>query len=346
MDRVGPIKGRPSRPGQTSTELVFRSKIDRVSNEENELLLSLPKERGLGAAPYLHLFQDFWCPSFYFPGVNNFQKHFNGKDSDVFVASFPKSGTTWLKALTFVIINHQRFSSFEHHPLLSSNPHELVSFPEFILSHDLDDQILSLSNMSEPRLLATHLPFPSLPKSITKSNCKIIYICRNPFDTFVSAWEFFTKKSSVSSPALTFEEAFEKYCNGIMGFGPWWSHMLGYWNESITRPNKVLFLKYEDLKEDSVFHVKRMIEFLDTPVKGESTAVIENIINLCRFEKMKDLEVNKSGEIDNIAEKKNFFRKGKIGDWINYFSPSMIEKLSKIIEEKLSGSGLSFKLHS
>jgi len=35
--------------------------------------------------------------------------------------------------------------------------------------------------------------------------------------------------------------------------------------------------------------------------------------------------------------------KGEIGDWINYFSPSMIEKLSKIIEEKLGESGLSFK---
>ena len=124
--------------------------------------------------------------------------------------------------------------------------------------------------------------------------------------------------------------------------------MLGYWKESITRPNKVLFLKYEDLKEDTVFHVKRIAEFLDSPITrgGESTTVIENIIKLCRFETMKNLEVNKSGYIYNIAEKKHFFRKGEIGDWINYFSPSMIEKLSKIIEEKLGGSGLSFKVHS
>ncbi|XP_014503186.1 cytosolic sulfotransferase 15-like [Vigna radiata var. radiata] len=320
----------------------------KQANEENELMLTLPKEIGLYGGPYLHLFQDFWCPSFYFQGVINFQKHFLAKDNDVFVASFPKSGTTWLKALTFVIVNHQRFSSFENHPLLSSNPHELVSAPEFILSHDLHDQLLSLSNMTEPRLFSTHIPFSSLPKTITESNCKIIYICRNPFDTFVSAWEFSTKIKSVFSHALTFEEAFEKYCNGISGFGPWWSHMLGYWNESITRPDKVLFLKYEDLKEDTVFHVKRMVEFLGSSVarEEEGTTVIENMINLCSFEKMKNLEVNKSGYMHNVAEKKNFFRKGKVGDWINYFSPSMIEKFSKIIEEKLSGSGLSFKVHS
>ena len=276
--------------------------------------------------------------------MNKFQKHFDAKDNDVFVANFPKSGTTWLKALTFVIANHQRFSSFDNHPLLSSNPHELVPYPEFMYSNDLHDQILSLSNMSEPRLLSTHLPFHSLPESTTKFNCKIIYICRNPFDTLVSAWEFFTKIKNV----FTFEEAFEKYCNGITMFGPWWSHMLGYWNESITTPNKVLFLKYEDLKEDTVFHVKRIAEFLDSPIiqGGESSTVIENIIKLCRFEKMKDFEVNKSGCIFDVLEKKNFFRKGEIGDWMNYFSPSMIEKLSKIIEEKLGGSGLSFKVHS
>ncbi|CAJ1978313.1 unnamed protein product [Sphenostylis stenocarpa] len=112
--------------------------------------------------------------------------------------------------------------------------------------------------MSEPRLLGTHIPFPSLPNSIKESNCKIVYICRNPFDTFVSAWEFYPKSKLVSLPTLTLEEAFKKYCDGIMGYGPWWSHMLGYWKESIDRPNKILFLKYEDLKEDTEFHVKRI----------------------------------------------------------------------------------------
>ena len=145
------------------TPMAFAS--DKEANEENELILSLPKETGLSSTPYLHLFQDFWCPTDYVHGVNKFQKHFDAKHNDVFVASIPKSGTTWLKALTFAIANHQRFSSFDNHPLLSSNPHELVPFPEFMYSYDLHDQIISLSNMSEPRVLSTHLPFPSLPQS-------------------------------------------------------------------------------------------------------------------------------------------------------------------------------------
>ena len=107
-------------------------------------------------------------------------------------------------------------------------------------------------------------------------------------------------------------------------------------------------MKYEELKEDVNFYVKRVAEFLDCPFteEEERNGVIENIINLCSFEKMKNLEVNKSGTFDRNFEKKHLFRKGEVGDWVNYFSPAMIEKLSKTMEEKLGGSGLSFKTSS
>jgi len=313
--------------------------------EEDNLILSLPKEKGW-AARHLYLFQGFWCPSNFIEGVIKFQNHFQAKDSDVIVASFPKSGTTWLKALTFAILNRHRFSSSHNHPLLTSNSHELVPFLDFIFHGDnIHDKLSHLSNMTEPRVFGTHIPFPSLSKSIKESKCKIVYICRNSFDTFVSFWIFANKINPHSLHQLQIEEALENYCKGTIGFGPTWEHMLGYWKESIATPNKVLFLKYEELKENANFYVKRVAEFLDCPFteEEESNGVIENIINLCSFEKMKNLEVNKSGTFDRNFEKKHLFRKGEVGDWVNYFSPAMIEKLSKTMEEKLSGSGLSFK---
>jgi len=313
--------------------------------EEDNLLLSLPKEKGW-VVHHLYLFQDFWCPSTFFQGVTKFQKHFQAKDSDVIVATVPKSGTTWLKALTFAIINRQRFSSSHNHPLLTSNSHELVPFLEFVFHVDnIQEKLSYLSNMTEPRVFGTHVPFPSLPKSIKESNCKIVYICRNPFDTFVSHWVFANNVNPHLLHSLTMEEALENYCKGTIGFGPTWEHMLGYWKESIATPNKVLFLKYEELKENANFYVKRVAEFLDCPFteEEESNGVIESIINLCSFEKMKNLEINKAGTFDRNYEKKYLFRKGEVGDWVNYFSPAMTEKLSKTMEEKLGGSGLSFK---
>nr|AFK43741.1 unknown [Lotus japonicus] len=329
------------------TKAVQQEASDQEDHDFKELILSLPRENGW-ITPDFTFFQGFWCVSTLIQPIITFQKQFQAKDSDILVATLPKSGTTWLKALTFAITNRQRFSPLEdHHPLLKSNSHELVPFLEINFYGQTLDGIpqFDMSKMTEPRIFGTHIPFNSLAKSIKDSKCKIIYICRNPFDTFVSQWIFLNKIKPEELPEFTLEEAFERYCKGVTEYGPTWDHMLGYLKESVARPNKVLFLKYEDLKEDVNFHVKRIFEFLGVPFtqEEESGEVVENIIKLCSFEKMKDLEVNKSGTLGLNFEKKYFFRKAEIGDWVNYLSPSMVEKLSKIMEEKLSGSGLSFR---
>jgi len=328
-----------------STHLIGKqSKDGQEASQQDckQFILSLPKENGWGSSQYLYLFQCFWCPSNMIQPVISFQNHFQAKDSDIVVASLPKSGTTWLKALTFAIVNRNHYSFFEDHPLLRSNSHELVPFFELkVYGGGIIDQNpqFDLSKMNEPRLFGTHIPFPSLAKSIKESNCKIIYICRNPFDTFVSSWAFFNKKRLNNSlPIISLEEGFESFCKGASPFGPFWENNLCYLKESMTRPDKVLFLKYEELKEDPIFHVTRLATFLGYPFtqEEESKKVVENIINLCCFETMKELEVNKSGSFGKNTNK-FFFRNAKVGDWKNYLSPSMEEKLSKIVDEKLSG---------
>lgn len=301
---------------------------DQLSQEIKDMLLSLPREKGW-RTPYIYFFQGFWCQPAEIQAISTFQNHFQAKQSDVIVATVPKSGTTWLKALTFAIVN----------------PHDLVPFTEYTV-YGKHDKVPDFSNLQEPRLFGTHIPLNSLSNSIKDSNCKIVYICRNPFDTFISSWIFVNKIKPPSMPTLNLEEAFEMYCNGSIGFGPFWNHMLGYWNESKERPKKVLFLKYEDMKENVHFHLKKLAEFLECPfsLEEENEGVIENIIKLCSFETMKELEVNKNGTFGRNFENKFLFRKGEIGDWTNYLSPSMAEKLSKIIKEKLGGSGLNFRV--
>lgn len=78
----------------------------------------------------------------------------------------------------------------------------------------------------------------------------------------------------------------------------------------------------------------------------ESEGVIEKIIELCSINKLKELEVNKNGVLNNIYEKNTFFRKGEVGDWANFLTPPMVEKMNKLMEEKLEGTGLSFRLLS
>ncbi|CAN0862896.1 Cytosolic sulfotransferase 15 [Linum grandiflorum] len=305
--------------------------------ECQKLLLSLPREKGW-RTPYIYNFQGFWCQPKQIQAILAFQAHFQVKDTDVLVASIPKSGTTWLKALVFSISNRTRQ---QPHPLLVSNPHDLVPFFEYKLYTSTDDHPpVHLSGLPDPRLFATHIPFDSLQEPIKKSGCKIVYICRNPFDTFISSWKYSNKIKGGN------EEAFEMYCKGVVGFGPFWDHMLGYWKESQERPEKVLFFKYEEMKEDVGIHLRKLAEFLGCPfsLEEEEDGLVEGIAKLCSFEKLKELEVNKSGKSIMEFENKHLFRKGEVGDWVNYLSPEMVDKLTKVMEDKLDGSGLKFKV--
>ncbi|KAL6124264.1 hypothetical protein ACLB2K_076778 [Fragaria x ananassa] len=252
-----------------------------LSNECKELLLSLPKERGW-IAHHKYQYQGFWCPTAdTFQAIVNFQKHFQARDSDIVVASLPKSGTTWLKALTFAGVNQHRFD-IKNHPLLTSNSHNLVPFFELDLYANNQFPDFS-SNFPEPRLFATHIPFPSLG-TIKESN-----------------WQ------------LSLDEAFDRYCQGIGGYGPFWDNILG------------------------------LAKFIDCSFteEEECNGVIEDIAKLCSFDTMKKLEINKTGTFVMNLEKKSLFRKAEVGDWVNYFTPEMEERMSKLIEEKFGGSGLT-----
>ncbi|KAJ6918634.1 hypothetical protein NC651_012789 [Populus alba x Populus x berolinensis] len=50
-------------------------------------------------------------------------------------------------------------------------------------------------------------------------------------------------------------------------------------------PQKILFLKYEDLKRDPLIHVNRLAEFLYQPFtqNEESDGVVQEITKLCSF---------------------------------------------------------------
>ncbi|CAM8957984.1 unnamed protein product [Rhodiola kirilowii] len=328
-----------------------KSMPNAAANEElencPEILHGLSKERGW-RTQHLYKYQNFWCQPQQIQAIVTLQNHFQARQGDIILATIPKSGTTWLKALTFAITNRNRFEpTSKVHPLLTSNPHDLVPFLEYKLY--ANNQRPDLSCMSSPRIFATHIPYPSLPESIKfTSGCKIVYLCRNPFDTFVSSWHFITSNNvrSKDTNKLTIEEAFDMFCEGVVGFGPFWEHMLGYWKMSLSHPEDVMFLKYEDMQDDIQYYTIKLAKFLGFPFSTEArmTGIIKGITQICSFDNLKDLEVNKKGKSIAEFENKTLFRKGKVGDWVNYLSPTMVEKMYMVIENKLGGSGLTFKV--
>ncbi|WCJ28654.1 Cytosolic sulfotransferase 17 [Euphorbia peplus] len=315
-----------------------------MKHDEELNISNFPQEPSWKVSQNLYKYQNFWYYEFALKVILLFQKKFIPQPDDIFLATTPKSGTTWLKALAFAIHTRTRYinggSDDDDHksPLLSKMPHAVVPFIEFICAHNLE------RDLGNP-LLSTHVPFRSLPYSILNSDSKIIYLCRDPKDVLVSQYEFTSKHGDAE--IVPFEEVFEKFCNGFSNCGPFWDHVLGYWNASLEFPERVLFLKYEELKNDTAFDVKKIADFIGCPfsVEEEEQGIVEKIVQFCSFDNLSNLDVNKSTtKIYNSFAFGNeaYFRKGKVGDWKNYFTSEMGKRIDQITADKFSGSGLHF----
>ncbi|ONI31112.1 hypothetical protein PRUPE_1G293200 [Prunus persica] len=244
------------------------------SQENRDFISSLPTEKGW-VSNHLHQYQGFWHATRHMQGVLACQKHFQALDTDILLVSTPKSGTTWLKAILFALVKRAQHPDPQQHLLITNIPHVLVPFLE--LNVYMEKEVPDLTALTPPRLFSTHLPYVSLPDSVKHSACKVVYLCRDPKDTFVSLWHFANKLRAKSRGTISLEEAFDKFCKGVSLDGPLWDHVLGYWKESLERPEKVMFFK-------------------------------------------------------NV----------EVGDWMNYLTAEMVERLDCINEEKLQGSGLKF----
>ncbi|OWM89448.1 hypothetical protein CDL15_Pgr024196 [Punica granatum] len=288
---------------------------------------------------FMHFYQGFWYTTRQLNMILPVQHQFRALDSDIILASTPKSGTIWLKAILFSLLHQSYYYSniTVDHPLLRKNLHELVPFLEFLHMLDMNPD---LSAFTSPRLLATHIPFGSLPEFMKDFECKIVYLCRNPKDTYVSLWQFtnnlLPKEIGTTS---SLEETFDKFCRGVSMDGPFWDHVLGYYKASLEMPHKVFFLTYEEMKEKPREQLKRLASFLGCPF-SEDEEEVDEILRLCSFDNLSKLEVNQNGKLSTGHENKSFFRKGEVGDWVSYLTPDMIERIDRITEEKFHGSDL------
>ncbi|XP_040940161.1 cytosolic sulfotransferase 16 [Gossypium hirsutum] len=151
---------------------------DEFQKSLKEMISSLLKGNNWGLPDHLYHYQGFWLTPTFLQGVMLAQQQFEAQPTDIILCSAPRTGTAWLKSLTFATITRTSYDDSTT-PLLFKTPHDVVPFMELDHAH--------FSANRHP-LLATHAPYSFLPTSIIDSGCKIIYICRDPKDTFVSMY--------------------------------------------------------------------------------------------------------------------------------------------------------------
>ncbi|KAJ4873360.1 Cytosolic sulfotransferase 18 [Raphanus sativus] len=300
---------------ETETE---STEFEKNQKRYQDLISTFPHVKGWRLKDPLIGYCGHWWIQPILEGALYAQEFFQARPIDILICSYPKTGSTWLKSLTFAIANRSRLEGSTN-PLLKRNPHELIPFIE--IEFPLFPQVDGLKDKGNT-LFSTHMPYKSLPDSVVKSGCKMVYIWRDPKDTFISLWHFFQKKRSESGPLNGLEESFDMFSKGISAYGPYLDHVLGYWKAHQENPNQILFLKYETLSADPLHHVKRLAD----------------------FESLKNLEVNKGDkereDHPSPFTKSAYFRKGKTRDWENYLTPDRAARMDGLMEEKFKGTGL------
>ncbi|THG17297.1 hypothetical protein TEA_000732 [Camellia sinensis var. sinensis] len=134
-----------------------------------------------------------------------------------------------------------------------------------------------------------------------------------------------------------------------MGDDDEWEELLKTLPKKVSqeRPDNVLFLKCEYMKEDPISHFKVLAKLMGFPFSMEEDrqGVIEKILKPCSFDNLKALKVNKTHKNDVGHPNSAYFRKGEVGDWATYLTPSMAERMNKLMKEKFSDTSLNFKFY-
>ncbi len=256
---------------------------------------------------------------------------------NIFLASYPKSGNTWMRAIIANLYNFDEefnLKTLKSIPLLSIKK----NFDEFenkiysennILNFDWVSQNIIecqkiLNNKSDHlNIFKTH---SVRHKKFTNEtvNAGFIYIVRDPRDIVVSFKNFSRKKFDEIINELLFEKKLMINTNGAKELLSTWDLHVRSWLNYNTVPR--LIIKYEDLKSNPKEIVLNIKEFLNKIYKLNidlSDKQIDKIIENTNFNNLRKLE-NQYG-FDEASKYSKFFRSGNSNQWKDVLSKTQLQ---------------------
>jgi hypothetical protein len=232
-----------------------------------------------------------------------------GLDSgDVLVASYPRSGNTWLRFLLFEILTGE---SAEFEKVLRGIP--------YVGGHHRAPPLLP----GQGRLVQTH----EWPRGEYK---KAIFLVRDPRDIVVSEYGFERIRGRYTGEFNDFIESF------LLGeanpFGSWQSQVEQWLASSLAKDDKLLLVRFEDLRSNTEETITRILEFLG--VSRVEKEVIRNAIANNSVQRMREKEDHSPKTWWNfgkgpLEEAGRQVRSGSIGRWKEELTPTQLALIER-----------------
>ena len=235
------------------------------------------------------------------------QKYF--RNTDVFLASYPRSGNTWMRLLlSDAILQHQGYQTKPGGNIIPG------VYSRDIREWDRDSRI----NQITFRIIKTH-------ELYNQDGNKVIYIFRNPADCLCSYYHYKLaryekfRNRNPEPNQFCLDEVYE-----------WCKHIESYMLAKKTDFGNVLFISYDKMQLNPALVLKKAASFLGLQVshqtcliaaKNQSFSKLQNLA--CTTERYR-LGINESG-VYNI-----FFRKGKINSAREDLQPETIQLIDNI----------------
>ena len=237
------------------------------------------------------------------------------RDDDIIIATYAKSGTTWMQQIILQLI----FNGAEEQTL-----HQIS--PWYDLRVLSPEQRAAIDCQTHRRFLKTHLPVDAL---VFSPQARYLYIARDGRD---AAWSFHNHHYNANDDYFRMYNAnmpegypllergtgdpYEFYKTWLERNGwpvwPFWEHIRSWW--AIRNLPNVMLLHFNDLKSDLEGSIRRIAGFLGIAV---DEAVLPRIVSHCTFDYMKAnaVKVAPRGGATWKDGADTFINKGTNGRW-------------------------------